>query len=318
MAVDERRSRADWLAELGVPAPFHDAIIDAPKDRTTAVSGNPLMILAALAVLIGIGMAAFLGLDGYVRMRAAGLAEETGATLTYVNVGIGPLILMFGLILLGGWTGGVLAGRSWHAAAAMINKPPPPGLARNATRWIIAGSIRRAASRGAPVDGFLRGMVKDYTRRWGIGAATLLVPALLMTVLETNSFWVAGPSGIVEHRMLPPFTSRRYELKEVTGLTTGCNNTEKSNRLIYQVQLASGGTFGVGDAKVVNGRGIEAIEEIDARIDRGVEHRRWSHLDRNPVHPACLGYWASQFDKDGLARLIRLLRLTPGELRGSH
>ena len=116
--------------------------------------------------------------------------------------------------------------------------------------------------------------------------------------------------------MLPPLSSRRHDLKAATALTTGCNRTDKSNRLIYDVHLASGETFNLGDAKATGRSRVAAIEKIDAVIDRGVEHRRWSHLDRDPVHPACLGYWASQFDRDGLQRLTRLLRLTPQELGG--
>jgi hypothetical protein len=322
MSVDDRRFRADWLAEIGVPAPFRDPIIDAPNDwmttRGAAVPGVALVVMA-----IGAMVAVFFLLDGYVQARAAGLAAETGASLTYVNVGIGPLLLLFGALALVGLINSMIATRYrvkgvLSLAAAAINWPVPQALVRRLVRWIVGGSVRTAAGRAATVDGFLHAMAVDQARRSGIAALILLTPAVVLTALETNSFWVAGPSGIVEHRMLPPFSSRRHELKEVVALTTGCNHTDRTNRLIYDVHLGSGESFKLGDAKAVSGSRIGAIEKVDARIERGVEHRRWSHLDRNPTHPACLGYWASQFDGDGLQRLTKLLRLTPQELSGSR
>ncbi len=58
-------TRTAWLTKLGVPAAFHAAIINAPNDRTTAAGGVVLGV-AMLAVVIGIVVAAFMGLDAYV------------------------------------------------------------------------------------------------------------------------------------------------------------------------------------------------------------------------------------------------------------
>jgi len=321
MTADERRARADWLTELGVPEAFHNAIIDAPTNWMTAAGGAAISIATIVAV-VGAVTGAFLWLDGHVQARAAALAAETGATLTYVNVGLGPLIGLFSLIGLVGWAGSVMSARyrvqGFLSMAAGVSKAPPPGLTRRVVKWLVGSSVRRVARGAATVDGFLRAMSQDQARKWGIAGVVLLLPALVLTVLESDSFWVAGPSGIVEHSMIPPFSSRSYGLKEVTGLTTGCNNTDQGNHLIYNLDLGAGGTFSLGSATAVRGNAIAAVEGIDARLGGSVEHRRWSHLNRNPVHPACLGYWASQLDRNGMQRLSKLLRLTPEELRGSR
>lgn len=318
MSHEERVSRVEWLASLGVPAAFHDAIIDAPTGWLIA-AGGVVLGLGMVAGAIGATVAAFFWLDGHVHAQAMALAQQTGATLIHVNVGIGPLLLMFGLLGLMGWAGGNLSGRYRvngfpSSAASMINKPPPPGFTRTATRWVLSGSVRRAAAKAASVEAFLLAMVGDQARRWGIGAAVLLAPAVVLTVLETNNYWVAGPSGIIEHRLLPPFSSRTYDLASATALITGCNHTDKGEYLHYDLEFASGASFNLGNAKGVSGRSAPAVEQIDAKLERAIHHQRWSHLDRDPVHPACLRYWGAQLGQFGQGRLAKMLRLTPQEL----
>lgn len=320
MTPDERRSRADWLGALGVPVRFRDAIINAPNNLLTS-RGGAAVGLAMVGTAIGVMAAAFFWLEGDVQERAVALATQSGASLTHVNVGMGPTLLLFGLLGLMGWVSGVLAGRYrvngfLSYAAGMLNSPPRQGLTRRATQWMLRGSVRQAGSRSATVDDFLRATASDQARRWGMATIMLLLPAILLTMLETNSFWVAGPSGIIEHRMFPPFSSRRYDLSDARALTTGCNHTEKNNHLIYYVGFSTGERFDLGNTQSLKGNKIVAVEEIDANIDRKIAHARWSHLDRDPLHPACVNYWAGQINTDGQRRLAKLLRLTADEARG--
>ena len=320
MTPEERHLRVEWLGSLGVPERFHDAIIDAPNSKLSGGWGAVLG-LAMLAAAVGVMVPAFMWLDGHVQSRAVAVATQNGATLTHVNVGIGPLLLFFGLLTLMGWVGGVLSARYrvngfLSSAAEMLNSSPSPGLTRRAMHWILGGSVHRAGSRSTTVDEFLRAMAGDQARRWGMAAIVLLLPAVPLMALETNSFWVAGPSGIVVHSMLPPFSSRRYDLSDARVLTTGCNRTDKSNHLIYDVRLSSGERFDLAGTRSLKGSKIGAIEEIDAKIDPKIEHKRWSHLNRDPVHPTCLYHWAGQFDRDGQRRLAKLLRLTADEATG--
>jgi len=202
------------------------------------------------------------------------------------------------------------------------------GLARalglRVTRRILIGPVRRATAASATVDEFLRGVARDIGRPWGIAAAVLLPLAVVLAVAETNSFWVAGPRRIVEHSMFAPFSSQHHDFSEVTTLTTGCNHADDGESLIYDGVLPSGKEFGLGAApvKVVAGSKAVAIEAIDAesRQTGKAEHRRWQWLDRDPIHPRCLGYWARQFGSDGRQRLARPPRLTahrPERPRGS-
>jgi hypothetical protein len=308
-------TRAEWLAKLGVPAPFHNAIIDAPNDWMTT-AGGAVIGFAMVAVAAGIMMAAMMGLNAYVEARAIALATQTGASLVYVDVGVGPIVLLFGLIALMGWFSSVLSGRHrvngfLSSAAAMLNAPPEQVGVQWVMQRLLRGAVRRAAG-AATVDDFLRDVSGRMARRWAIATIVLLPPAVVLTVLETDSFWVAGAAGIVEHRMFPPFASSRHDLSEAATLTTGCNHSDGDENLIYDIGLSSGLEFnlGSGNTKAVEGSKIAAIEAIDARIGSMIEHRRWSHLDRDPLHPACLEHWARQFDSDGQRRLGRLLHIT--------
>src|SRR5215470_17126251 len=110
LTLQERQLRAEWLAKLGVPTPFRDAIIDAPTDWLTAWGGAVLGI-AMVAVAIGTMVAGFMWLDAHVTARAVAEAAQTGASLVYVNVGMGPFILLFGIAALGGWAFNVFATR---------------------------------------------------------------------------------------------------------------------------------------------------------------------------------------------------------------
>src|SRR5262245_49719391 len=108
MSSSDRLARVEWLTDLGVPAPYHDAIIDASSDWksqvTTAVVG-----LGAVAGVIGVVAGAFFGLESLVRAKAIDLAHQTGATLMNVNVGMGPFLLLFGLIAMMGWLSGAVS-----------------------------------------------------------------------------------------------------------------------------------------------------------------------------------------------------------------
>jgi hypothetical protein len=320
MSPAERSARIKYLEGLGVPRNYHDAIIDAPTTKMMRYGGPALgLTLTALTIVVMVG--AFLWLTNYVEARAADVAAQIGATLIYVNVGIGPLLLFFGLLCFTMWAFCVAARQHKvqgfrSSVAGMLNPHPGvPARTKLVMKWVMMGSVKRAAARSNDIDGFLYAMAADQARICAIAAFLLIVPAIAFTALETNSFWVAGPSSVDEHRMFPPFSSQHHDLKDVKKVVAGCNNTDKSDRLIYDIYFASGDSFGLADAQPAKSGDTHPIEVIDAGLARDIVHERWSHLNRNPVHPACLNHWAAVMGPDGARRLVSLLRLTPAELR---
>jgi hypothetical protein len=325
---EQRRWRAKRLQELGVPAAFCDAIAGA-KDTMIAAGSQWLGGAIILGISVGGPLLALFLQRVCARTQAFALANETAATLVYLNPGLGPLLLMFGLqaflILLALLVDlPALAGRynvasfPSRAATAMFNssRPRRSPLGRAAS-WVLRDSMRLAAATSQTPDEFVRATAAHQTRKWAICALLFSAPGVVVTILEANSFWVGGPGGIVEHRMFPPFSSNRYALADATVLRTGCSDMEK--RLIYEIQMATGEWFNLGHSltSAVRGSKTDALEEINAKLNPNIEHRRWSHLDRNPAHPDCLRYWAARFDTDGPRRLGVLLHLSPDEQKAA-
>src|SRR5262249_15259715 len=188
----------------------------------------------------------FFWLTNYVEVRAADAAAQTGATLIYADVGIGPIFLLFGLLAFMGWASWVAARQhevhGFRSSAATMLNPHPnqKGSTKQFMKWVMMDSVKRAAAQSNDIDSFLYAVAGHQARRWALGAFVLLVPAVMFTVLETNSYWVAGPSGVDEHRMFPPFSNQHHELKDVKKIVTGCNNTDKANRLIYDFHFRVG------------------------------------------------------------------------------
>jgi hypothetical protein len=320
MAPEERGARIQFLEGLGVPQAYHDAIIDAPTTRMMRW-GGPALALGLVAMIVIVMAATLFWLTNYVEARAAETAAQTGATLTSADVGIGPILLLFGLLALMGWASWVAARQhkvqGFRSSAATMLNPHPnqKGSTKQFMKWVMRGSVKHAAAQSSDIDGFLYAVANHQARRWALAAFVLLVPAVTFTVLETNSYWVAGPSGVVEHRMFPPFSHQHHELKDVKRIVTGCNNTDKANRLIYDIHFASGDSFSLGYAEPAKSGDPRPIEAVDTVLPRGIAHQRWSHLNRNPVHPACLKYWAALMGPDGVRRLTGLLRLKPTDVR---
>jgi len=320
MSPEERSARSQYLEQEGVPRNYHDAIIDAPTTKLTRFAG-PALGLTLVALIICVIIGAFFWLNNYVEARAADVAAQVGATLVHVDVGLGPLLLMFGLLGLVMWVFCLYAAhhkvRGFRSSAASLLNPHPKLDAKTkfVMKWIMRGPVKRAVAQSNDVDGFLYAMVEHMGRRCFIATLLLIVPAIGFTAIETDHFWVAGPFGVVEHRMFPPFSPQRHDLKDAKKIVTGCNNTDKEDRLIYDLYFASGDSFGLADAQPAKKGNTRPIEAIDAELPRDVVHERWSHLDRNPVHPACLTHWAELIGSDGPRRLVSLLRLTQAELR---
>src|SRR5262245_59926154 len=201
MTPEERQKRADWLRELGVPARFHDEIIDAPTKELIAVPGVvPGFPSRAAAVVVG--LYGFFGLivgwfffARHVNARAATEAIKNGALLIHVNVGLGMLLLLFALVLGLGWIGADGARRYWVNgvlvdAAKAFDLPPEP-VTFGLKIWLpVARLLQRAAVYRAKdkltSDEFFLSVARFDAWLFGFPALLLITAGICLTVLESN------------------------------------------------------------------------------------------------------------------------------------
>ena len=330
---EERQFHAAWLAKLGVPAQFRDAIVDhmppnGLKKLVAYLLAYPIAFLAAIFVFVGL----LTPLDALVTLRAAAAAAETRASLIHVDAGLSAVVMVFGLSALTGWISfAVFARRRTNGfptgAAAMLNPPSaliPPHLQlavkflipallfQGLTQRLLAGAVRRAAREASTAEELLLGVARRRVRRWRIATIVLLPAAAVLTVLETNSFWLAGPSGIDDHRMFPPFYSQHYNIGDAMALTTGCDHSVDLDKdeFIYELAFLDGEKFNLGEANALEGTTLAAIEAIDVKLGSRIQYRQQLLQGRDPFHPLCLRRWVMQFDTDGGRRLAKLLHIT--------
>src|SRR5262249_4126621 len=175
-----------------------------------------------------------------------------------------------------------------------------------------AGGGGGAAREASTAEELLLGVARRRVRRWRIATIVLLPAAVVLTVLETNSFWLAGPSGIDDHRMFPPFYSQHYNIGDAMALTTGCDHSDDLDKdeFIYEMAFPDGEKFNLGEANALEGTTLAAIEAIDVKLGSRIQYRQRLLQGRDPFHPLCLRHWVTQFDTDGGRRLTKLLHIT--------
>ena len=105
--------------------------------------GGPALGLTLVALMIVVMVGTFLWLTNYVEARAADVATQIGATLVYVNVGIGLLLLFFGLAFLTMWAVCVAARQHKvqgfrSSVAGMLNPHPGvPARTKLFMKWVM-------------------------------------------------------------------------------------------------------------------------------------------------------------------------------------
>jgi hypothetical protein len=94
----------------------------------------------------------------------------------------------------------------------------------------------------------------------------------------------------------------------VSGVDLGCNKGKDGGSLIYEVRFSGGKKHRLPNSGTYSGTGwFEALERVDALLSDGDVHfRRWSWLNRDPLHPACLAHHRELY---GTKRIDSLLRI---------
>jgi hypothetical protein len=316
----EMESRRRVLRARGVPEAFVEPI--ATRGDNVATYAGGLVVLVPLLASIGL---AWLGFEAYGRFRAASasaFAHANGAWL-WASDGAAGWIGVIGLLFA------IIGGNGWlYALLTLRLRPhPAPSLAASMLREEGAGQgkpisdalLRRSVARAAPgarsADDLLLAVARDQRRLWSGFTLLIAIPSMAFALAGSNSGWAAGPLGVVRHGLT---SEHRYAWVTARSVTLGCNETKDDHALEYAVAFP-GWTAELGPAgDQQGGRTLPEATWISglAKTDGLLRYlktprRRWSWLDRDPMHPACLAYWRAVADTVQPGALDRLLSVTP-------
>jgi hypothetical protein len=316
----EIAGRRALLRRRGVPEPFIEAI--ASRDDNASTFGGGVVVIVPLLALLGLY---WWGFEAYVAHRTAQVVSLGHAAQGWVYgptgwVGwVGALVLLLSGIAAVGWL---------HARVAYKVPPwPGPSLAASVLRTpagehmaaaladVLSRRLLRDAFQAPSADALLERFGRRQTRGWAIFTLATAVPAAAAIAVGDDGWWALGPKGGVLHQY---GMTHAVAWADARSVTLGCNETKDTHDLKYEVAFP-GWTQDLGnDGDTLGGKTMAERDRIagvlraDAQLRAQKTPRlRWSWLDKDPMHPACLAYWRAVADTVEPGSLDRLLSLAP-------
>jgi hypothetical protein len=245
-------------------------------------------------------------------------ALRIGGLLYSTNFGVSMLIALLGWILVSGMVAAAITRASrglLYSAFAFSILDPRSAITM---RWIVKAM-------GGESD------PERYVRRLVVGWASLLVwPTIVLAALfvvaayrDVQAHSVFTAEGYVRAPFLPWAAREPVPWASAVEVQLGCNHVTRRRRgggpddhVVYKVTFVDGTLVRLDDDDLIapiSGSWLDQIEILDATLQRaGAQVRRWSWLDRDALHPACLRAYERTHTDTDYQRIVRLLRV--GEL----
>lgn len=273
--------RAEFLLARGVPPEFANAIESwALRGRFAAKAQKPTFrkALVSLAILLGVTgvvIVVIRQLSQIPEQQARDAASLVSGVLMVWNVGFGPAILLpVGLLVI--------------ALGYMILEDPYDGRCRAARGlWSAMGlpgfytkpliAVVRPNAENADEFLILFRRLDLRIRQLIVGALAFAgtVASVAVTVIEANSFLVAGSNGVLQQIFAGEVTRKVYQLGDARVVETDCYETSgrsKEWRVLFKLQMKDGEAFDFGNAVPVTGSRLDALEVIAAALPTGTHY----------------------------------------------
>lgn len=307
---DDRLAVRQWLEALEFPPEVAAQL--AKKDP--AVSWSLLVGLFFIA-LLGAGFigAAFTiwpwgeGLTAAVAQRAT---DQLGGLAYDINFG---LSLVLGFFVIVSAANSICYLITLKLPAALFSRLYLQVTADNAAYSFLRRLIRMINRRTpfATVEQYLRDTWRAYGLWWGkwSGVLALAIVGFFLIDISNNRVWTS--EGVSSTRFIPGLGRNFRPYSDVERVELACNHTEKRDGVYYEIYFGSGGSARAGSRlQKRDGTWLDALEAIDHSVRQtDAVFERWSHLDRNPVHPRCLRAHFAELNQTDRGRLSRILRL---------
>ncbi|WP_416879441.1 hypothetical protein [Litorimonas sp.] len=291
-----------------LPKNISDKLRESYKKSITRFFGGWLYVISLLLGFAIGGLWLWPYLEGLNTQAAVAAAKEEGGLLYSTNFGIGLLIALFVWIL-----GAIIP------VLFLIHVLPMPlkgalffavlAEDKNAEKnYRTAQSIMNDFSRPDSAEDF----VNAWTRKSIVKIGKYFLPALILTTVitlwETRVYSVFTPTEFHRSTFFTGDKMRTWD--NVQSVELGCNTTDDSNDLIYDVSFKGGGGVRIAGKPLEYTSWIDSIKIIDNAITQsGAEFKRWSWLKRDPVHSNCLFHYNRVLNQQDYATFEKILRL---------
>jgi hypothetical protein len=309
----ENDDRAEALQQSGVPAHVISYVLAQQPVPWFGIAYTTVF----LAVMVGgffVGSLFWAPLEDLTVRNALEHARAEGALLYHANFGLSLVLALFGWIFAVGFIGNLIFLRTARLRAAYLMFSVTHSR-RAFERAMVASSLRQIGEVHDP-EAFIATWIKLGNRWTMIAAVAGLALAGVALARDVQAHTLYTQSSYIRAPFFPWGRSEPRLWRDAVKIELGCNHVEGRNaydKIIYSVHFADGAKVDVGNGWALpGGDWLQNAELIDAELRASeATFERWSWMNREPLHPACLAVMRGSFGAD-YPRIERLLRI--GEL----
>ncbi|MBX3431609.1 MAG: hypothetical protein KF779_18640 [Hyphomonadaceae bacterium] len=311
--MSETEGPTTALRESGAPQQVIDYVL---AQRPTASFALIYTILFLAVMLSGCGVGALFWepLGDLTVRNAVDHARAENALLFEANFGFSLVIAIFGWIFASGSIANLILLRTPRLRASYLIFN-----ATHSRRWfertLLKRSLRRVAELSDP-KAYVDAWISQGNRMMLIAGVVGLSIAGLALVRDVNTHTVYTATHYIRAPFFPWGASEPRPWRDAARVELGCNHVEgrnASDSIIYRVDFGDGDKVSLESGMPLpGGDWLRSARTIDAELRAGdAKFERWSWMNRDPLHEACLNVMRRNFGAD-YPQIERLLRI--GEL----
>ncbi len=311
--MNEEDDREAALRDCGVP----EYVISYVNAQKPAPRFGLIYLTLFMALMVGgffIGSLFWRPLEDLTVSHAIEHARVEEALLYHANFGLSLVLALFGWIFATGFIANLILLRTPRLRAAYLVFSATSSR-RAFERAIVAQSLRQVAETSDP-EAYVNAWINLGNRVTMIAGVVGLAVAGVALVRDVNAHTVYTATSYIRAPFFPWGSREPRPWRDAENVEVGCNHIDGRNaadNLIYQVHFADGADVDVAlGMPLPGGDWLRNAEIIDAELRAGgARFRRWSWMERDPLHPACLNVMRRSFGQD-YPKIEQLLRI--GEL----
>jgi hypothetical protein len=308
--AEQRSEMSARMAELGVPADVITYVLGFGYPAWFRFGFTTLFLVVMVSGFAVGALYLWPALNGMTVNNAIEHARAANALMYDTNFGLSLVLAFFGWIFIAGLLTGLVIPdsariRAWSFTLSAMAAQP-------IERWAMKEGLKRASGESDP-EAYVRRWSQNGSRTTLVLGATVLLVSALAAQRDVNTHSIFTADSYIRSPFFPWGSPAPRHWRDAANVDVGCNHVEGRNAhdsIVYRIEFDDGASVSIdGGTPLEGGDWLESTEIIDAELTRaGVPFRRWSWMDRDPLHPACLAVMRANFGSD-YPRIERLLRI---------